>query len=80
MDDPWSVDHGLSVTRDHDGVGVMTHAGPAPRLSGSPLEPGRSTPEIGGQTFEILAELGLSDRSEEFAPALVMVGGQVDNG
>jgi crotonobetainyl-CoA:carnitine CoA-transferase CaiB-like acyl-CoA transferase len=58
----------------------MTHTGPALRLSRTPVRVGLATPEIGGQTNEILSELGLADRAEELAPALVMVGGQVDNG
>jgi crotonobetainyl-CoA:carnitine CoA-transferase CaiB-like acyl-CoA transferase len=80
MDGQWSTEHSLSITRDHDGLGLITHTGPAPRLSRTPVRPGRSTPEIGGQTAEILTEAGLAARAGELAPALVMVGGQVDAG
>jgi crotonobetainyl-CoA:carnitine CoA-transferase CaiB-like acyl-CoA transferase len=80
VDDPWALERGLGMTREHDGLGAITHTGPAPRLSRTPVRAGRATPEIGGQTDEILAEARLSDRAEELAPALVMVGGQIDAG
>src|SRR5262245_55538301 len=30
MTDPWVEAHGLSLTRDHEGIGVATTTGPAP--------------------------------------------------
>jgi len=60
MDDPWAKDHGLSLTRDHPGFGLIDTTGPAPRLSRTPVVPGRPAPQYGADTEEILAEHGLS--------------------
>ncbi len=38
MDDPWVQSHGLSVTRDHEGLGPVTTTGATPRLSLTPPE------------------------------------------
>jgi crotonobetainyl-CoA:carnitine CoA-transferase CaiB-like acyl-CoA transferase len=80
MQDPWVVTHGLSVTRDHGDRGVITHPGPAPRLSDTPLIVGCPTPNIGDDTFEILDELGLGARAEELRAVLTARGGSVDTG
>lgn len=80
MADPWVVAHGLSVTRSHGDRGVITHTGPTPRLSGTPLVLGRPTPEIGADTAEVLGLVGLSGRADELAPVLTMRGGTVDAG
>ncbi len=81
MDDQWSREHGLSISRDHDGVGAMTHTGPAPRLSRTPVRPGRSTPKIGAaDPAELLAELGLADRAGSFSQRLSWSAIAVDNG
>lgn len=55
MDDPWSQTHGLSITREVEGVGTVTHIGPSPRLSRTPLRPGRPTPPPGSDAASILA-------------------------
>lgn len=58
MTDPWAREHGLSVTREHDGIGLMTHIGPSPRLSRTPPQPGRPTPPPGADAASILEEIG----------------------
>jgi len=58
MTDPWAREHGLSVTRELDGVGMMTHCGPSPRLSRTPVRPGRPTPPPGADAASILEEIG----------------------
>jgi len=65
MLDPWVVDHGLSVTRDHMDRGPVTTTGPAARLSRTPLVPGRPAPTPGSDAAEILEEVGLGERLDE---------------
>ena len=62
MTDPWVVSHGLSVTREHDEIGPVTTCGPAPRLSRTPVRPGRPAPKPGSDAQEILEEHGLDSR------------------
>ncbi len=57
--DPWAIDHGLSITREHDEIGLVTGFGPSPRLSRTPVAPGRPAPKPGAQGREILEEIGL---------------------
>ena len=64
MVDPWVVEHGLSVTRDHMDRGPVTTTGPAARLSRTPLVPGRPAPTPGSDARAILEEIGLGDRYE----------------
>ncbi len=64
MLDPWVIEHGLSVTREHMERGPVTTTGPAARLSRTPLVPGRSAPTPGSDAAEILGEIGLGDRLE----------------
>jgi crotonobetainyl-CoA:carnitine CoA-transferase CaiB-like acyl-CoA transferase len=62
MADPWVVSHGLSLTREHDRIGRVTTTGPAPRLSRTPVAPGRPAPPVGGDALDVLRELGIEDR------------------
>lgn len=59
MDDPWARAHGLSITREHEGLGPITTTGPAPRLSRTPVRPGRPAPRPGSDAASILARVGL---------------------
>jgi crotonobetainyl-CoA:carnitine CoA-transferase CaiB-like acyl-CoA transferase len=69
MDDPWAQTHGLSLTRDHDGFGPIDTIGPAPRLSRTPVVPGRPAPRYGADTAAILAEHGLDGDEPRLAAA-----------
>ena len=71
MELPWAVNHGLSITRDHETIGTVTSTGPAPRLSRTPVRPGPVAPPLGQHSREILSEIGLGDRAE----ALIASGG-----
>jgi len=62
LDDPWAIDHGLSLTREHDEIGMVTGFGPSPRLSRTPVTPGRPAPKPGAQGREILEEAGLGQQ------------------
>ena len=59
LDDPWAINHGLSITREHDEIGLVTGFGPSPRLSRTPVAPGRPAPKPGSQAREILEEIGM---------------------
>ncbi len=59
MTDPWVMSHGLSLTRDHDELGPVTTCGPAPRLSRTPVRPGRPAPKPGSDAADVLAGYGL---------------------
>ncbi|HLZ68511.1 MAG TPA: CoA transferase [Dehalococcoidia bacterium] len=61
MMDGWVMAHGLSLRREHDGLGEITTNGPAPRLSRTPVRPGRPAPRPGSDARSILAEIGLAD-------------------
>ena len=54
------ISHGLSLTREHDELGLITGFGPAPRLSKTPVAPGRPAPKPGSHGKEILAEIGMA--------------------
>ncbi len=57
MRDPRSVARGLSLTRDHEGVGTVRTIGPVPTLSRTPLRAGRPAPLPGADGVAIRAEL-----------------------
>ena len=62
LNDPRVVEQGLSITREHDEIGLVTTCGPSPRLSRTPVAPGRPAPKPGAQGREILEEIGLGQR------------------
>ena len=63
MSDPWVIAHGLSLTRDHAGIGAVTTIGPVPRLSRTPLVAGRPAAPPGSDEDDVLRELGIARRS-----------------
>jgi crotonobetainyl-CoA:carnitine CoA-transferase CaiB-like acyl-CoA transferase len=65
MHDVWVVGHGLSLTREHDSGEVVTSVGPAPRLSRTPVVPGRPAPSPGADTADIMRELGRDSELDE---------------
>jgi crotonobetainyl-CoA:carnitine CoA-transferase CaiB-like acyl-CoA transferase len=73
MEDPWVVSHGLSLTREHDWLGSVTTAGPAPRLSRTPVRPGSPAPRLGSHGRELLEEVGLSERADALIAQRVVI-------
>ena len=73
LDDPWAKAHGLSMTREHDEIGLITTVGPAPRLSRTPIRPGHPAPKPGSNAAEVLAERGLADEYERLIQAGILV-------
>ncbi len=72
MADPWVRDHGLIISREHRGIGLIDQAGPPPRLSRTPVVPGVPAPPVGGDGREILAEHGLDPDALAAAGAVVV--------
>ena len=73
MVDPWVTAHGLSLTREHDDIGLVTTCGPAPRLSRTPVRPGQPAPKPGRDAREILEEHGLGGDYQRLVEAGVVV-------
>ncbi|MGE0060110.1 MAG: CaiB/BaiF CoA transferase family protein, partial [Dehalococcoidia bacterium] len=65
MDEAWVAESGLSVWRDHPGVGVVRSPGPAPRLSLTPVRVPSPAPLPGWDAQAVLAAVGLGDRYGE---------------
>jgi crotonobetainyl-CoA:carnitine CoA-transferase CaiB-like acyl-CoA transferase len=72
MQDPLVTAYGLSLTREHDDIGLVTTCGPAPRLSRTPIDPGHPAPKPGADGPDILTEIGLGDRIEALIEAGVV--------
>ena len=73
MFDPWVKAHGLSLTREHDEIGLLTTCGPAFRLSRTPVRAGHPAPKPGRHAREILEEHGLVDQYQGLVDAGVIV-------
>ena len=73
MVDPWVKVHGLSLSREHDEIGLVTTCGPAPRLSRTPVRPGQPAPKPGRDAREILEEHGLGGDYQRLVEAGVVV-------
>ena len=64
MADPWVVAHGLAVTREHEGLGLVTTNGPGQRMSRSAVVPGAPASLPGADARAVLEAHGLGDRIE----------------
>ncbi len=73
MADPWVRAHGLSITREHDGFGLIDTTGPAPRLSRTPPVPGRPAPRPGSDAASVLADIGLASALDRLVRDRVVV-------
>jgi len=65
MIDPWAISHGLSITREHDDIGITTTCGPSPRLSRTPVQPGRPAPKPGSDAQSILNDHDMGDNLQK---------------
>jgi crotonobetainyl-CoA:carnitine CoA-transferase CaiB-like acyl-CoA transferase len=64
MADPWAREKGLYLERAHPDGGTVATIGPIPRLSHTPLVPGRVLrPSM--EAAEIVAEAGMADQLDE---------------
>jgi crotonobetainyl-CoA:carnitine CoA-transferase CaiB-like acyl-CoA transferase len=57
MSDPWVVGHGLSLTREHENIGMIRTIGPVARLSRTPLVAGRPAPPPGSDRAAVMQAL-----------------------
>ena len=73
MDDPGAQARGISITREHDGLGPVTTIGPSPHLSRTPAVPGRPAPIPGADAASILADIGMRGDLERLVAAGVVV-------
>lgn len=65
-EDPQIAHNQVFSTLQHPTAGLLRQARPAPRFGRTPAAPGGPAPVSGQHTREILAELGLSDRTEDW--------------
>jgi crotonobetainyl-CoA:carnitine CoA-transferase CaiB-like acyl-CoA transferase len=65
MEDAWVRAHGLSITRDHEGFGPITTTGPGPRMSRSPVAPGRAAPRPGSDARSVLDDIGMGGQLDD---------------
>ena len=78
MEDTWAQAHGLSITREHDDLGLITTVGPSPRLSRTPPEPGKPAPRPGSDARAVLAMIGREgDLDRLIAEKVVVMEGVV---
>ena len=73
MFDPWVQAHGLSLTREHEEIGLLTTCGPAFRLSRTPVRAGHPAPKPGRHAHEILEDHGLGGQYQSLVDAGVIV-------
>jgi crotonobetainyl-CoA:carnitine CoA-transferase CaiB-like acyl-CoA transferase len=64
MQDAWVIDRGLSLTREHDGIGRVQTNGPGQRLSRTPARPGDPASLPGADAPEVFARYGLAGKLE----------------
>ena len=73
MDDPWVKQHGLSLTRQHPEVGLVTTNGPAARLSRTPVDPGAPASKPGSDALDVLEARGLTEDYERLLASGALV-------
>lgn len=78
--DPWVLNHGLLLTREHDGMGLVTTNGTSARLSETPPTPGAPASRPGADARSVLATIGLEDRLESLESTGVVVTSGVRGG
>ena len=65
MQHQWVIDHGLSITREHERVGLVTQTGPSARLSRTPVTAGAPARPPGSDGPDIFREIGLDESLSE---------------
>jgi crotonobetainyl-CoA:carnitine CoA-transferase CaiB-like acyl-CoA transferase len=73
MQDPVVCARGLSITREHVGIGPVTTTGPAPRMSGTPLLEGKPASKPGADAPSVLAEIGLGSEVDRLVRERIIV-------
>ena len=65
-EDPQIAHNQVFSTIEHPAAGTLRQARPAPRFGRTPAAPGAPAPVSGQHTREILAEIGLGERTEDW--------------
>ena len=78
MEDHVVKRRGLSIVRQHEGVGEVRSIGPGARLSRTPVQPAFAAPPAGWHSRELVAEAGLGDEFEELRAKGVVAERQPD--
>ena len=73
MMDPSVVRRGLSVIREHDGIGLLRTTGPGQWLSRSMVNAGRPASSPGADAESVLAEINRADELDRMVQAGVIV-------
>lgn len=73
MMDPVVVRRGLSVVREHEGLGLLRTTGPAPWLSRSMINAGRAAGHPGSDAESILADVDRSDELDRMVKSGVIL-------
>jgi len=80
MSHPWAVSHGLTLTRDHGDIGLVTTSGPSPRLSMTPVEPGIPAQRPGSNAAEIMRDYHMTEELPHLINSGVIVTEGVEAG
>ncbi len=73
MDNPVVRAQGLSLTREHDELGLVTTAGPGIKLSRTPIKAGRPAPKPGSDAASILGDIGMAHELDRLVREKVVV-------
>ena len=73
MEDPWVIGHGLSITREHEQLGLVRTTGPSPRLSRTPVVPGRPATPPGSDGPAVFTAFGLGDEVDRLVRSGALV-------
>ena len=73
MDNPIVRAQGLSLTREHDELGLVTTAGPGIKLSRTPIQPGRPAPKPGSDAASILGDIGMAHELDRLVREKIVV-------
>ena len=77
MSDPWARSHGVALTREAPGLGLVDTIGPVAQLSRTPTQPGRPAGYAGSEGREIVRESGLSEPELQLLIDAGVVGGRL---
>ena len=67
--DGWVREHGLMLTRDHPGRGLVDTTGPAPRLARTPVRAGAPASIPGADLTSVLSQLGRTNDLDRLVAA-----------
>jgi crotonobetainyl-CoA:carnitine CoA-transferase CaiB-like acyl-CoA transferase len=78
FDDERTKRRGLSIVREHPGIGPVRAPGPGPRLGRTRVEPARPAAAVGADARDVLQSIGLEERLDELIAAGAIAERQVE--